>query len=92
MNTTWFQETANRIKVVCPDGEFALTKGTTIEINLDVSQERGVVTTRSGEFLALSPAGQVFQIIATVKLMKDSPKPLPSSPPVMLIMNQQTRF
>lgn len=78
--------------MVRPDRETGLTKGMTIEINLDVRQERGVVTALSGEFLALSPAGQVFQIIAAVKLMKDNPKPLPSVPRAMLIMNQQTRF
>lgn len=88
MNTTWFQETANRVEVVGPGSEAVLTKRITIEINLDVSQERGIVMALPGEFLALSPAGQVFQIIATVKLMKDNPKLLPSLPRAMLIMNQ----
>lgn len=78
--------------MVCPDREAVLTKGIAIEINLYISQERGVVTALSGEFLPLSPASQVCQIIAAVKLMKDSPKLLPGLPPVISFMNQQTRF
>lgn len=77
---------------MCPDREGTLAQRRAIKVNLYISQERGIIAGLSSEFFALSPTNQVFQIIAAIKLMENSPELLPISPPVILIMNQQTRF